>query len=60
MKGLTEGMVIDVLIETVEGQEYWIPAVVEDLLASQFTVIDEEDNTLFRFYGDEGDTWRKI
>lgn len=60
MKGLTEGMVIDVLIETVEGQEYWIPAVVEDLLASQFTVIDEEDNTLFRFYADEGDTWRKI
>lgn len=60
MNGLTEGMVIDVQIETVEGQEYWIPAVVEDLLASQFTVIDEEDNTLFRFYADEGDTWRKI
>ncbi len=60
MSKLNEGQLIQLQIEDTEGNLHWIDCRVVDLLSSQFTAVDIEDNILFRFYADEGETWRKV
>lgn len=55
----------DVLLRghVVELLDYEPPmrVIVEDTLAVQFTAVHPDTGTLtFRFYADEGDTWRRV
>lgn len=60
MSKLTEGQLVQLQIIDTEGNFHWIDCRVVDALSVQFTAEDVEGNILYRFYADEGDTWRAV